>query len=228
LEQGRPWASSCGGENDQGSGFISNAPAGTPSAPWLNRTDPSALNTVLAQAYKASPAFLSLHSGAVDAGVIPVDSHCHHLLLGIVRAEMDGPSRGTAFVSIPTRSTPDLALMRPSRSMPSRPQHGVLEGSRCPNGYQAGQCMRAAISWNQTAKRIFPGAWKVGASSVRVSGHTPQLIAASWAAIQGKARGPIFRTVGARPACRCRCNPHRDPEIPTASEKEFCFPRPQG
>ncbi|NQV10387.1 MAG: carotene isomerase [Cyanobacteria bacterium] len=56
--------------------------------------------------YKASPAFLSLHLG-VEAGVIPADSHCHHLLLESW-AEMEA-EQGTVFVSIPTLLDPDLA-----------------------------------------------------------------------------------------------------------------------
>lgn len=56
--------------------------------------------------YQASPSFLSLHLG-VEAGVIPPDADCHHILLEDWH-HMEAAG-GTIFVSIPTLLDPALA-----------------------------------------------------------------------------------------------------------------------
>lgn len=56
--------------------------------------------------YQKSPSFLSLHLG-VEAGVLPPDTECHHILLENWQ-EMEA-EQGTIFVSIPTLLNPELA-----------------------------------------------------------------------------------------------------------------------
>ncbi len=56
--------------------------------------------------YRKSPSFISLHLG-VEAGVLPPDSACHHIVLDQWQ-KMEEPE-GTIFVSIPTLLDPSLA-----------------------------------------------------------------------------------------------------------------------
>ena len=58
------------------------------------------------QRYQKSPSFLSLHLG-VDAGVLPPETDCHHILLE--NWEKMEENEGTIFVSIPTLLDSSLA-----------------------------------------------------------------------------------------------------------------------
>ncbi|BBL86554.1 Carotenoid isomerase (chromatophore) [Paulinella micropora] len=85
---------------------ISNATRWNTFGTLLNKSYIPKTEKTWSKRYKPSPSFVSLHLG-VRAEAIPLNTHCHHLLLESWN-EMEA-EQGTIFVSIPTLLDPSLA-----------------------------------------------------------------------------------------------------------------------